>query len=231
MLLADPDWEDKAIEVLYRPFDKRWAYYSKAIMERTRLPFMENMMQENVALAIGRAGQATGSKIWDVAFITDAPTDLNLFRRGGAMIFPLYSYKDSNRRYNIVQDYDSFFYYIYAILFSQAYRERYSEFLNIDYPRIPIPNDKALIPPLADLGKELANVHRMKDTLDGEESERPLRIGGWDIPGKYLADRRRELGNNELATLVYIRKAVRSTLELQNKIDSIAAQVFYSTSK
>ncbi len=91
-LKADTDWESKAVEVLYRPFDHRWAYYSKAVMERPRLPFMENLMRENVALAIGRAGRATGSDTWDVVFCTDRPADLNLFpkgRRGAAAALPL----------------------------------------------------------------------------------------------------------------------------------------------
>ena len=90
ILRADRNWRDRAVQVLYRPFDVRWAYYSQEIMERPRLPFMRHMMTENVAIVVGRAGHATGSRVWDVAFCSDCPTDLNLFRRGGATILPRY---------------------------------------------------------------------------------------------------------------------------------------------
>ena len=44
----------------------------------------------NVGLCIGRAGQVIGSDHWDVVTATSSPTDLNLFRRGGNCLFPLY---------------------------------------------------------------------------------------------------------------------------------------------
>ena len=46
----------------------------------------------NVSLCIGRAGQAIGSEIWDVSYVSRTASDLNLFRRGGNCLFPLYRY-------------------------------------------------------------------------------------------------------------------------------------------
>ncbi len=54
------------------------------------------------------------------------------------------------------------FHYIYAVLHSPTYRERYAEFLKIDFPRIPPPADSAQFRTLCGLGKELAALHLME---------------------------------------------------------------------
>ena len=53
-------------------------------------------------------------------------------------------------------------YYIYAILYSNIYREKYQEFLKIDFPRIPFTKDRKLFLQLADLGKQLVGLHLLK---------------------------------------------------------------------
>ena len=53
--------------------------------------------------------------------------------------------------------------YIYAVLYSPSYRERYKEFLKIDFPRIPYPTDWEKFRDLAEKGEELRQLHLMKD--------------------------------------------------------------------
>ena len=53
--------------------------------------------------------------------------------------------------------------YIYAVLYSPTYRERYYEFLRYDFPRIPLPQDIDYFHKLAALGQELINWHLLKD--------------------------------------------------------------------
>ena len=53
--------------------------------------------------------------------------------------------------------------YIYAILFSPTYRERYYEFLKYDFPRIPLPTDIEYFRKLAALGQDLIHWHLLKD--------------------------------------------------------------------
>ena len=57
---------------------------------------------------------------------------------------------------------EEIFYYIYAVLYSPTYRERYKEFLKIDFPRIPLPPDYASFKELSCLGKELVDLHLLK---------------------------------------------------------------------
>jgi len=53
--------------------------------------------------------------------------------------------------------------YIYAILYSPTYRERYYEFLKYDFPRIPMPQDIEQFRLLAALGQRLMHSHLLKD--------------------------------------------------------------------
>ncbi len=53
--------------------------------------------------------------------------------------------------------------YIYAVLYSPTYRERYYEFLKYDFPRIPLSQDIERFRKLAALGQHLINWHLLKD--------------------------------------------------------------------
>ncbi len=60
------------------------------------------------------------------------------------------------------------FHYIYAVFHSPAYRERYAEFLRIDFPRVPLTGDRALFAQLAGKGAELVSLHLMKHPKLGQ---------------------------------------------------------------
>ncbi|MFA6534176.1 MAG: type ISP restriction/modification enzyme [Patescibacteria group bacterium] len=52
--------------------------------------------------------------------------------------------------------------YIYAVLYSPSYREKYKEFLKIDFPRVPYPKDEKQFFALARLGEELRHLHLLE---------------------------------------------------------------------
>jgi len=52
--------------------------------------------------------------------------------------------------------------YIYAVLHSPTYREKYKEFLKIDFPRVPYPKDKNTFWQLAKLGGEIRQIHLLE---------------------------------------------------------------------
>ena len=54
--------------------------------------------------------------------------------------------------------------YIYAVLYSPTYRERYYEFLKYDFPRIPLPQDIEQFRTLAALGQRLIDCHLLKES-------------------------------------------------------------------
>jgi predicted helicase len=52
--------------------------------------------------------------------------------------------------------------YIYAVLHSTSYREKYKEFLKIDFPRVPAPLDHIKFWQLVKLGGELRQIHLLE---------------------------------------------------------------------
>jgi len=55
--------------------------------------------------------------------------------------------------------------YIYAVLHSPTYREKYKEFLKIDFPRVPYPKDTATFWQLVALGSELRQIHLLESPV------------------------------------------------------------------
>ena len=70
--------------------------------------------------------------------------------------------------------------YIYAVLHSSSYREKYKEFLKMDFPGVPYPTDVEKFWKLVALGRELRSLHLMEspnlshyitEYLVGDENE------------------------------------------------------------
>ena len=55
--------------------------------------------------------------------------------------------------------------YIYAVLHSPTYREKYKEFLKIDFPRIPYPKDADTFWQLVKLGGEIRQIHLLESPI------------------------------------------------------------------
>jgi very-short-patch-repair endonuclease len=55
--------------------------------------------------------------------------------------------------------------YIYAVLHSPSYREKYKEFLKIDFPRVPYPKDKETFWQLVKLGGEIRQIHLLESPV------------------------------------------------------------------
>ena len=55
--------------------------------------------------------------------------------------------------------------YIYAVLHSPSYREKYKEFLKIDFPRVPYPTSLSKFQTLTKLGSELRQIHLLESPV------------------------------------------------------------------
>lgn len=174
--------ENNIISILYRPFDLRYTYYTgktKGFHSRPR-KLMKNMKNNNLGLIIGRQWGAVGSSSYDIVFVSDKIIDLNLFRRGGSLIFPIYLYKNSEKTVNInlnllkelYKQYgvkvspEEVLFYIYAILQSPKQMKKYEPILRYDLPRIPFVEDYEKFRELSEIGEYLTELHLMKKTLN-----------------------------------------------------------------
>lgn len=55
--------------------------------------------------------------------------------------------------------------YIYAVLHSPTYREKYKEFLKIDFPRVPYPKDKDTFWQLVAFGSQIRQIHLLESPV------------------------------------------------------------------
>jgi predicted helicase len=91
---------------------------------------------------------------------------------------------------------EDIFHYIYAVFHCPTYRQRYAEFLKIDFPRLPLTRDVKLFRALAAKGAELVALHLLESpTLEklvtrfpvagSNEVEKPTYVAEWkDASGK-----------------------------------------------
>lgn len=163
----------------YRPFDNRYVYLDEVFCDRPRKLFKKHLSnRKNIVLGVGRQGLAVGNIEWCLVTSSEHAMDANIFRRGGVNAFPLYLYDDDlktpNFNAHVVEELErivgktlpeDIFDYIYAVLHSPSYRQKYKEFLKIDFPRIPYPKHKKQFDALVELGRELREIHLMKSSV------------------------------------------------------------------
>jgi predicted helicase len=58
---------------------------------------------------------------------------------------------------------EQIFDYIYGVLHTPSYREKYNEFLKIDFPRIPYPENKEQFERIVSIGNKLRKLHLMEE--------------------------------------------------------------------
>lgn len=197
--------------ILFRPFDIRFVYYEKCMIERGdhRYNLMRNMFLNNLSLITVRRSEISGTP--KHFYCTNQLSVLHsTSAKEGNFVFPLYLYPEPDQLFNtspwppdeahgqrtpnlnpdFVADVadrlgltfqphpsddpsdtaDSFtpediFHYAYAIFHSPTYRERYAEFLKIDFPRLPLTSELDLFWQLVNLGEQLVKLHLMERHL------------------------------------------------------------------
>ena len=202
--------------IAYRPFDTQKVYFDPTKVERTRINIMEHFLGfENIGLVYDRGG-----KLQDISnfFVNSYIADKHLVG-GNSYVSPLYLYPTERSKTKTLFDegieerienfapdfrekidllYQEHFSpevilgYLYAVLFHKRYREQYVDFLKIDFPKIPLVEDKSIFLLLSDLGQRLIALHLLKsdepDSCIGEplyESDKNLTIE----QSKYMGER------------------------------------------
>ena len=71
--------------------------------------------------------------------------------------------------------------YVYAVLHSPTYREKYQDFLKIDFPRVPFVNQRKTFEALSALGWELVQTHLLKSI--------PQELNAEPTPGDFMVEK------------------------------------------
>lgn len=176
--LSEHDFLDNNIKnIAYRPFDNRYIYYDTDLIERSRKQVMQHMyvLKDNLGLTFIRNNQ--GAQNFSHVLLTNKIFDAH-YHPGLGYLAPLYL---STHNYLKTTNFNSYILekithhfkntylpedildYIYAVLYSPKYREKYQEFLKIDFPRVPYPKNEKIFWQLVEKGKKLRELHLMND--------------------------------------------------------------------
>ena len=177
-------------QILYRPFDVRYIFYRPELIERPRFEVMRHMLAgENLGLIIPKRVEISGD--WRHVFVTNKIIEhVAVSLKTIDYLFPLYLYPEAGksmdelkfehrpaeRQPNIANwvfekleaefgskpTPEEIFYYIYAVFYSNIYREKYAEYLRVDFPRVPFTSDYELFKKMAAFGKRLVDLHLLK---------------------------------------------------------------------
>ncbi len=179
-LLQSGPSEVNVVPISYRPFDIRFIYYTGNARGFVGWP-VERIARhyfagENIGLLITKAHRDAE---YHHIFVTRSISEV-IFLSGitasNAINIPLYLYaEDGTRVPNLKMEFigelekvvgkiapEDVFDYIYAILHSPSYCEKFKEFLKVDFPRVPYPKDGKNFKGLVALGLELRTLHLLE---------------------------------------------------------------------
>ena len=175
-------------KIIYRPFDMRYVLYNqKALYRSVSKIFKHILYKKNISLIVPRqADVKTYKHIFISNILVENISVGNALKYGAGSVFPLYFYHETmghtEKKPNFTDKFNDFLKtlpfkptpenilsYIYARLHSQKYREKYFEFLKIDFPKVPFTEDKKLFFKYSKLGTKLIDLHLLKDELEDNE--------------------------------------------------------------
>jgi len=184
---------DRVFPVFYRPFVPMWGYFDRVFNNRVyRLPsIFPTPDAENLAIAVSGRGS-----YWFDTFITDKLVSMDFINK--TQIFPLYIYDVQEKTlfgntlskiYNITDQAlkhfqealnddsitkEDIFYYVFGVLSTPSYVERFKNNLSKELPRVPILDT---FKEISKLGKQLAELQlaygRYVSAVVMKEKEKP----------------------------------------------------------
>lgn len=183
--------DENFFQIVHRPFSNKFTYFSDNLLWRSRKNTTLNYLnKENIGLITAKSNKSDRVDHFFISnLMSEAKTGESTTQ---SYNFPLYLYPDKNSlttertpnlNLEIVKEIeerlglafvnektdakDSFapidiLDYIYAVLHSPTYREKYKEFLKIDFPRVPYPKIETFWE-LVNLGSELRSYHLLEN--------------------------------------------------------------------
>ncbi|SEM74503.1 DEAD/DEAH box helicase [Lihuaxuella thermophila] len=177
--------ESSIIPAMYRPFCKQWLYFSRAFNEVvSKMPdLFPNPSMKNRVITVTGIG---ASKDFSV-LMTDSIPNFHFLDTG--QCFPLHFYdqpgglfghdqyirrdsisdwalKEFRKHYNDEVHKEDIFYYVYGVLHSPEYKERFAPDLKKMLPRIPLVPSAERFWSFSRAGRELADLHLNYETVD-----------------------------------------------------------------
>ncbi|MBG7956647.1 DEAD/DEAH box helicase [Enterococcus faecium] len=141
---------------MYRPFTKKWLFFDEKVIHRPR-KYKSILSKQNLILFTSGAG----SKRPFSSIMVDSIPNQDMNEKGqGFYLNSVTSESNTNQAYNLnnkfgISEEDTFF-YVYGVLHSPEYQQKYANDLQKALPRIPILKDTEQY---VKIGRELAELH------------------------------------------------------------------------
>ena len=249
--LATGDWRATVGPILHRPFDERVTAWDRHVNVHRRARLHDHVLhRRNVVLLTVRALETAVP--WEHVFVTSLPIQHHtLSMKEITYAWPLYRYDAAGSRAaqisqraleafeaatglnpvdgrgDLEHDFgpEDVLAWLYAVLWSRPYRERYDALLRRGFPRLPTPGDRAQLQAVAAVGHRLVAAHLgglgevPEDGPDG--SDLAFTIGGRRVLERFLEDRP-DADDEAIAVRV---GAIRRTRVLQQSLDGAAREL------
>lgn len=202
---------DAVKETLYRPFVKKWLYHDKSLNEESRLYYSKFGIKNLIITTSGRGSTKDFSVL-----ACDVIPDMNSMA-AGSQGFMRYDnevdetslFQNNDNMNQVFADklglsLDETFAYVYGLLNSREYQEKYANDLKKDLARIPIVKNKEKY---VEVGQKLMDLHLNYEEVpvyDGVEitiAEKP----SYKVTKMRFAKKRDEKGKsvNDLSTIIF----------------------------
>ena len=173
----------KVMHIAYRPFDNKLIYYDKKLLARAREKVMSKIGAAGLSIVLIRINSKNNGC---PVLVSEGLVDKTILSsKDNANVFPLWLYEEDigreKKRANMDAEIvtkieaaiggatspEDIFAYIYGVLYSPQYRQKYKVFLKSDFPRIPYPKDAAQFKAVVKIGRSLIETHLMRGAAPG----------------------------------------------------------------
>lgn len=178
-LREDDQWQERIEACAYRPFDRRWIYWSPKMIDWPRGEVMNEMRQDDaIGLVVRR--QMPPDRPSNYFFVADSLAIDGLLRsdnRGNETLLPLTVHGQENVNRELLPAHlsdvpaRSLMAYVYALFHSEQYRSEFTAHLQIDFPRVFFPPDKDSYGQLSQLGEQLIALHLSREATHTDEGK------------------------------------------------------------
>ena len=214
--------------IVYKPFDVRYTNYTgktNGIMGYPRFSESRHILKGSFALVLSRQYSNNVDYSFVLCVNRLIPDRFFATTNGTPYFFPLYIYPTEGEEQlgethkpnldekiwrkidkctKLKTTPEQVFDYIYGVLHTPSYRNKYKEFLKIDFPRIPYPENKEQFERIVSIGYKLRKLHLMEEI--------PPQTTSFDIEGdnvvtdvKYEKEIPGQAGNDNYGK-VYVNK-------------------------
>lgn len=221
--------EEGFIECLYRPFTRQHGYFDRMLNAYVnQLPrIFPRVDTENIVIGVSGLGDKVGFSTLISRFIPS----LHCVDIDGSQCFPLYLYEEKEQAADLLSDActrdlqrrdaitdvglsyfqeaypdekitkEDLFYYVYGLLHSPDYRDRYADNLSKELPRIPRVKAAADFWAFSKAGRDLAHWHLNYETVEPY----PLTIDakGVQSDADYRVEKMKFAKKGDKSTVIY----------------------------